>query len=381
MRKIFTTCYPHLVIIIGLMILMGLLNSLSIHYADVFFDYYTAYLYKPLQYLKGLLWQDVVINLGDITYLLLLVIALAGFIRLIKRFTKINADSLQFVKETLRFVRLLTLIYSVFFLAWGINYNRPKVAGAIFKPSVKVSQMGMDTLAESKSLRLPVDTLLQFGLELADEMKALEADVNLDTLNWMVLNKMAKELYGNLQNQYTVVSNIKKASLGTWLNKFGIQGYFNPLTGEGQVIGNLPAKLKPFVILHEMAHQVGIASEGDANLLAVLVSLSSANKGFQYAGLFNAYLYLKNELRYRDSLQLPVLEARESVIMKQDIAAIQAYRKLYRSEFRFISLGAYDSFLKYFGQKQGIKSYSSVTLNFYQYRKCNLDIYVLFDHL
>src|ERR1044071_7173753 len=81
----------------------------------------------------------------------------------------------------------------------------------------------------------------------------------------------------------------------------GIQGYYNPFTGEAQVNSALPEFMLPFVVCHEMAHQSGIAAEDDANLLAYAICTSAPDSSFVYSGYFNLWLYTQSKLKQEDS--------------------------------------------------------------------------------
>ena len=54
-------------------------------------------------------------------------------------------------------------------------------------------------------------------------------------------------------------------------------GYYNPFTGEAQVNTNVPAFVIPFTTCHEMAHQIGYASESEASFVGFLVIRNSNN--------------------------------------------------------------------------------------------------------
>ncbi len=50
----------------------------------------------------------------------------------------------------------------------------------------------------------------------------------------------------------------------------GFAGYLNPITNEAQVNALIPKNNYPATICHEIAHQVGIASESEANFVGYL---------------------------------------------------------------------------------------------------------------
>ena len=308
--------------------------------------------------------------------MLVLIVAIVIFLRSL---FKIKSQKSIFLINTLRLVRFSLLIYTTFLLFWGLNYSRPNLAvlqadatQAVWRFAIKDSTKVVPVM--------PVDTLLKFGFQLVTDLNILRSETQLAQYSWKDWNEQAQQLYQQHQ-AFSVVSTIKKASLGNWLNGLGIQGYFNPLTGEGQCVSDLPITIVPFVILHEMAHQAGIASEGDANFLALLLTQESQNKQVQYAGLLNVFLYLRNELKQKDTLYPSMLVLDLSNEVQRDLSEIDNYRKKHRSHFRFISLGFYDSFLRFFGQKQGIRSYGGVTQKYYYWQRNKHTIDAVFEKL
>src|SRR5690606_13462997 len=94
---------------------------------------------------------------------------------------------------------------------------------------------------------------------------------------------------------------VKPSVFGYLMQHLGIQGYYNPWTGEAQVNRYLPSFMLPFVICHEMAHQAGIAAEDDANLLSYAVGIMPEDSVFRYSAYFNLWLYTHARLRKYDS--------------------------------------------------------------------------------
>ena len=81
--------------------------------------------------------------------------------------------------------------------------------------------------------------------------------------------------------------------MGPWFRIAGIQGMFNPIVHEPIVASGLLSFELPFVMSHELAHVRGYPDEGDANLAALLATVSSDDPRFQYSGWFHLWLYLR----------------------------------------------------------------------------------------
>jgi hypothetical protein len=68
--------------------------------------------------------------------------------------------------------------------------------------------------------------------------------------------------------------SIKPSLISVPLSYMGFGGYLNPFTNEAQVNDCLPKYNFPTTTLHEMAHQIGYASESEANFIGFLASIS-----------------------------------------------------------------------------------------------------------
>ncbi|PJJ75890.1 uncharacterized protein DUF3810 [Thermoflavifilum aggregans] len=167
--------------------------------------------------------------------------------------------------------------------------------------------------------------------------------------------------------------SIKPSLFRTAMNYMGIEGYYNPFTGEAQVNTDIPPVLLPFVTCHEMAHQMGFAQEYAANFVGFLAATHARDSLFRYSAYLDMLLYAFNSLRHYghadDSLFLHQLW--ESLLpgVKQDIKSIYAYEQAYAGPADRLMMHVYDVFLKANQQRRGIHSYQQVIALLIQYRK------------
>ena len=89
---------------------------------------------------------------------------------------------------------------------------------------------------------------------------------------------------------------VKKLGWADMYTSMGIAGITMPLTGEAAVNPNIPGIITPFIMCHELAHRVCIASERDANFAAFLACRANDDPAFQYSGYFAAFRYCYNAL-------------------------------------------------------------------------------------
>lgn len=96
--------------------------------------------------------------------------------------------------------------------------------------------------------------------------------------------------------------SVKRSMYGRMGNFLGFLGYYNPFTGEAQLNLTMPRFLIPFVTCHEIAHQLGYASESEANFVAYLAAVRSPDTLFRYSTYFDLFNYANKEL-FQKTLQ------------------------------------------------------------------------------
>ncbi|MEO6832988.1 MAG: DUF3810 family protein, partial [Chitinophagaceae bacterium] len=224
---------------------------------------------------------------------------------------------------------------------------------------------------------MPVEaSIVTYDSFLIDRLNSLAPDYK--GIPFKATNKLAKEYYRTLVSSKTRLRNMRaKASLyGYFMQYMGIQGYYNPFTGEAQVNNALPEFMLPFVVCHEMAHQSGIAAEDDANLLSYAICVSSSDSSFRYSGYFNLWLYTQNRLKKLNPTVADTMFAHLNTLSKAQVDTLHKIRMEYRSAFSEWSADVYDKYLKFHNQKDGIKSYNNVVLSAYEWeiRKRNGEV-------
>ncbi len=89
---------------------------------------------------------------------------------------------------------------------------------------------------------------------------------------------------------------VKQMFAGTIGSYSGFLGYYNPFTGEAQVNTTAPDFVIPFTTCHEMAHQLGYASESEASFVGYLVTKYNNLPVFNYSAYFDLFSYANAEL-------------------------------------------------------------------------------------
>jgi hypothetical protein len=144
------------------------------------------------------------------------------------------------------------------------------------------------------------------------------------------------------------------------LLRLGIEGYFNPFTGEAQISSHVPDFIMPYVIMHEMAHQCGVASEQDANFVAYILGVSHPEPSFKYAAYLSIFQYSWPRLLLKDSIAAKNIYASLRPKVTQHLDSLERLSRLYNNGAAQYSATAYDAYLKLQHQANGLQSYGSV---------------------
>jgi hypothetical protein len=360
----------------GIVYLFTLLIENCIRHTDTVERYYLDYFYFPLQSVKILLYQDVIISVGDVLYIALAIILLIALLRLMLSFTHKSKD-LILRKELFRCTRLSLLIYVVFVWSWGFNYDRKPLMYEAYKDVITYDEVSKkkhfkDAYTVNQLVDL-LDTLQQDLLQRKDVWS------NKEWFDIERVNKQSVKIYDSLLTEARFISALKISSIRSALQSLGIQGYFIPFTGEVHYSGDLFYIHTPFVFAHEMAHQLGIASETDANLMAYAVCTASNDSIFRASATFNLLLYILGDIkRIDEQLYESYMKKSMAPELVSLIAELKSHRAKYKSGASQYFMGFYDKFLKFFGQKEGLNSYNLMSYKVILYRNNNWTVKKLY---
>lgn len=305
------------------------------------FNWYQQYIYFPYQRLRSFVFNHFPFSIGDIVYILLFLTLVWAIVRLVKRLVRVRKNPRALGLIIGRFVMSLTGLYLIYFFSWGANYLRPK----IWEPQ-------KDTLWNTQRL-VALNLMLVAALNEESTQKTIISQAK--------LNQLLQQQYQLFLGKNVPIPLVKDAIFGNAIYYLGIQGYFNPITGEAQFTSGLPTHMWAFVMAHEMAHQLGIAAEGEANFMAYAICVKSEVPNIVYSGHFNLFLYANRELARTDSLLAKGIEMRLNDNVRAEITALKEMRARYKSVFRGAAQDIYNWMLQSQGQRKGIRSYGEIS--------------------
>jgi hypothetical protein len=179
--------------------------------------------------------------------------------------------------------------------------------------------------------------------------------------------------YKMLSNQYPFFEytnpSIKKSLFSLPLTYMGFGGYLNPFTNEAQVNYLMPMYNSPTTSCHEMAHQMGFASESECNFIGFLASVKNDDLYFKYSGYSTALRYCLGNWQIRDE---KIFDELLKTVNPGILKNYQESEDFWKQYDTFIDKGFhifYDNFLKMNQQKDGMESYSkfvNLMVNYYK---------------
>lgn len=301
---------------------------------------------------KGFGWMS--LSVGDFLYGIAAAWLLFKCIKVGYYLFKRNTSQLRLklIRNVYSMVVLGCIIYLVFNLFWGINYNRKGIAW----------QLGLEELTyTTNDLKLVNERLVH---KVNQGKTALINGKTPYPSNKLLFQKAA-EGYARLSQAYPFLqyqpSSLKQSIWGWFGNYAGFTGYYNPFTGEAQVNTTVPQFLLPFTTSHEVAHQLGYAKEMEANFVGYLAATHSSDTLFHYSAYLELFLYANRNLNMVDSSAAAQYRHRLLQPVRDDIKEWFAFNKKHRGALEPVVRWVYGKFLESNEQPQGILSYDEVT--------------------
>lgn len=264
----------------------------------------------------------------------------------------------------------LVKLYILFELFWGLNYQKQSPAED-FGLQVPVSY------TESQMDSLSLDLIQQMN---ASRAVLLDADINklpLDSIIDQTKNQFNQisQLYPFLHYRH---ASIKKAVFPIWGDFLGYTAFYQPLTAEAIIRPDLPYLTMPFTVSHEMAHQLGYASETEANFIAFVICKESNNPLFNYSMQLQLFTYAQqaqlNSITKRGDFKYfqKVIARNKGLINPKVLADRKLIRDFFLRKQDIQIPGStqlYSQFLQWNKQANGIESYNDVLLWALAYKK------------
>lgn len=345
---------------LGLLTAFALVISIFSVFPAAVEKYYSVGIYPGLAATLRTLMGRIPFSIGDIIYISLVIRLIFKLIRGIILFARKQYSKSLLINFLFRSFRLLLWVYIVFKIFWGLNYNRLGIAW----------QLKIDKKTYSK------EEVTALTHQLIDKVNECRRQIKDTVLPVPSLDSIYNEAYRSYQNvSYTFdFLNYRdrsvKASLFSRAGDYmGFSGYYNPFTGEAQLRTDIPRVLIPFITCHEMAHQLGYASESEANFVGYLAAAASNDVYFRYSVYLDLFSYAQGEqvVLYGKEKNFEEFKAvlkqnreRMDTLVKKDRREIREFFNKRRNRISPAVSSLYDQYLKLNKQLEGVNSYNEV---------------------
>lgn len=333
------------ILIVVLIVLLLLSYTYAANYPVFFSTFYNKKIYLFLDKMLHF-FSKISFSVGDILY------AIVVFLLLFKSYKLIKAK--KFKKLCYLLTCSVVIFLSLFQLFWGFNNYKFSVSHQL-KLQSNYTKTDLDALTH-----LLIETVNQHQetITKSTELK-VEIRYNLNSFNTIAKANYQK-IPLHLKNILidNPINNVKSSIYSTALSYAGFSGYFNPFTHENQVNNKIPTIGMPVTVAHEMAHQLGIASEAEANFFGYKNMLQSNDLQFKYAANLYALKYCLKEYKNENEETYQLLFAKLNKGVQENIIESELFWQKKRNVSSYVLKYVYGNFLKLNNQKDGIRSYN-----------------------
>jgi len=313
--------------------------------------------------------------IGEYLYLVLIIVLIINIIiSLYKLKNKINAENfrtylLHFGKY---FALRLVQLYVVFMLIWGLNYQKSSPA--------KSFDLKLDT---SYSI-VQLDSL---SLDLMEELNQTRQILSDSLIHKMEVDQVFRNSildYSHVENRFPQLHLdkpvLKEAAFPSWGDYLGYLAFYQPITGEAILRTDLPLLTLPYTSCHELAHQMGYASEAEANFIAFVVATESGDALLRYSMLLQMFTYCQTEhlglIAKKGNFEKwkTIVNRNKALLDPKVIADRKKIKDFFIQRQQLLipaSTSLYDQFLQWNKQSKGIRSYDEVLLWVIAYKNQN----------
>lgn len=321
---------------------------------------YTSGIYLYISSFLRRLWGSVPFSVGDIWYGFLFVFALWKAAQRVKKLRKEKLPAFRPKIAWLKTFSFLLLLYIIFNVLWGLNYDRKGIH----------YQMNFQREAYSKEDVINLNNILLEQVNASKEALVREHIVYPSTEDLIIRTTHAFTEAAKKYPFFRYSTPSVKPSLFNFLgNYFGFSGYYNPFTGEAQINTDIPPFLQPYVNCHEISHQLGYAKENEASFAGYIVATASGDPLFMYSAYFDLFLYANRNLYRTDSVAAKQFLALLHPGVKKDIETLRAYYKKYENPAEPLFRWLYGKYLQANEQPLGMTTYSEVVADVIAWHK------------
>ncbi|MGC4039242.1 MAG: DUF3810 domain-containing protein [Flavobacterium sp.] len=333
-----------------------ILLKVLVFFPEVVERFYSNGLYSFTSKVERTVLGWVPFSVGDVLYTVLIIYLLAAIWKSRKTWRS------QWKGNLLKILSGFSIFYFFFHFLWALNYYRQPL---FEKMNIKREYSDGELYAFTEKLIAKTNEI-QFEITQDKNQKVSNPHTQ------DAVFKMTQNGYDNLAKEHPFfkyeIPSRKKSLFSLPLTYMGFGGYLNPFTNESQVNDKLPMYGFPNVICHEMAHQIGYASESECNFIGFLACIKNDDPYFKYAACANALRYCLENVVMKDEEKFNEFKPKINPGILKNYKESEVFWEQYDT---FIDKGFhafYDQYLKANQQQDGLESYSKfvdLLINYY----------------
>lgn len=322
--------------------------------------FYSTGIYPAIATTQRMIFRWIPFSVGDLIYIAVAIRLIVHLVKWIIRLFRKQFSREDLKRSGFRLVTDILWIYVIFKLVWGLNYNRLGIE----------YQLGIAKATYTK------EEVMALTNQLIDKVNECRRQIKDTALPQPALDTIYREAFRSYQEasyQFDFINYTNRAVKGSLFSAagdyMGFTGYYNPFTGEAQLRTDIPRLLVPYIACHEMAHQLGYASESEANFVGYLAAAASKNVYFRYSVYNDLFSYAQGEeiFLYGKANDFKAFEAviqynktHLDSLVKKDRREVREFFNKRKNRISPAISGLYDQYLKMNKQTKGIESYNEV---------------------
>lgn len=319
------------------------------NYPNFIETYYSNGIYTYIASFLRIILGWIPFSVGDVLLLIAIIYLIINFFRFLKQRPKNLRNTFFNVFSK------LSILYFIFYLFWGMNYYRTPLHKSM---DLEIPKYNIDELSVLTEKLLIKTQEIHFKLTKND---TIPVQTVLTQTELLAKTVQGYNVLAENHPQFTYSHpKVKKSLFSTPMSFMGFSGYLNPLTGEAHINYNSLDFKIPAIACHEIAHQIGYASESEANFIGYLAAINNNDLLFQYSGNLMALQYALSNIYRNDKDLYNEIIARLPIGVKKNLAENREKWEKYKTPLRPYFHTVYSWYLKLNHQKYGMNSYGKM---------------------
>lgn len=319
-----------------------------------FIDFVTDFIVSPVQRVLAWICSLFSFSVTEVVIVLLVTALLVFLVQSVVCIVRRKGERFRtFCTRTVTLLCAVLIGTTAFDWMWGSYYYRTTLQQ---QTGVTAKPVSAQELYDATIL------FVQQANALAEKLpRGADGDLLMDP---EVIVRLSVSVYDALEEQYPVFGKPRTAPKVLWLSEglsyLNCTGFYFPYLGESNLNGHAPRTGIPATAAHELAHQMGIASEQEANFAAVLACTQSAFPEFAYSGWQMGLIHLINALHRADKTLWKDAVGQLGSTARKDLERINAYWARYDTPVGDAASDINSGRQENYGQNLQTQSYGAV---------------------